>query len=97
MVPSKSAGTVSISVCVRSQSQLEAVKAREGQTLARFLTQALQGAVGASASGSTENKGLLTSQALSRASLGRQQAFVVSCASAAVTRLCFAAKLGYYN
>ena len=54
-----------------------------------FFTQALQGAVGACASGSTENRGLLTSQALlvSQASLGKQQAFVASCANAAVTRL----------
>ena len=54
-----------------------------------FLTPALHGAVSASASGSTENRGLLTSQALlvSQASLGRQQAFVAPCADAAVFRI----------
>ena len=87
MVPSKSAGAVSS----QRQRQVKVKQSRQGKgKLSQdFLTQALQGAVGASASGSTENKGLLTSQALplSQASLGRQQAFVVSCASAAVTRL----------
>ena len=61
----------------------------KGNLLQDFLTQALHGTVCASASISTENRGLLTSQALlvSQAGLGRQQAFVASCASAAVVRL----------
>ena len=67
------------------------VKAREGQFLQEFLTPALHGAVCASASGSTENRGLLTSQAVpvSQASLGRQQAFVAPGANvnAAVIRI----------
>ena len=92
MVPSKSADSqtapaVSVSVCV--EVKVKQSRQGKGKLSQDFLTQALQGAVGASASGSTENKGLLTSQALplSQASLGRQQAFVVSCASAAVTML----------
>ena len=53
------------------------------------LTPALHGAVCASASGSTEYRDLLTSQALlvSQASLDRQQAFVAPCANAAVIRI----------
>ena len=84
MVPSKSADCASSQRLRQSQSQ--AVKAREGQTLARFPDTSTTGCCWC---GSTENKGLLTSQALplSQASLGRQQAFVVFCASAAVTRL----------
>ena len=78
-----------VSVCVEVKVKVKQSRQVKGKLSQDFLTQALQGAVGASASGSTDNKGLLTSQALplSQASLGRQQAFVVSCASAAVTRL----------
>ena len=83
------APAVSVSVKVKVKVKVKQSRQGKGKLSQDFLTQALQGAVGASASGSTENKGLLTSQALplSQASLGRQQAFVVSCASAAVTRL----------
>ena len=83
----KSAGAVS-SLCLR-QSQNQASRQENGKLLQDFLTPALHGAVCASASGSTENRGLLTSQALlvSQASLGRQQAFVAPCANAAVIRI----------
>ena len=75
MVSSISASAVKVKV---KQSGQEKGKLSQG-----FLTQALQGGIGAFASGSIENKGLLISQALplSQASLGRQQAFVISCAS----------------
>ena len=90
MLSFESAGAVSSLRLRRSQSQ--ASRQGKGKLLQVFLTQALIGAVCASASGSTGNRGLLTSQALlvSQASLGRQQAFVASCASAAVIRLLLA-------
>ena len=72
-------------------SQSQASRQGKGKLLQDFLTPALHGAVCASASGSTENRGLLTSQALlvSQASLGRQQlqASVAPCANAAVIRI----------
>ena len=88
MLSLKSAGAVS---SLRPH-QSQASRQREGQTLQNCLTPALHGAACASASGSTENRGLLTSQALlvSQASLGRQQAFVAPCANAAVIRILLA-------
>ena len=85
----ESAGAVSSQQSASASKSKSSVKAREGQTLAKFFTQALHGTVCASASGSTENRGLLTSQTLlvSQASLGRQQASVASSANAAVVRL----------
>ena len=81
----QSAGAVS-SLRLR---QSQASRQGKGKLLQVFSTQASHGAVCASASASTENRCLLTSQALlvPRASLGRQQAFVAFVQSAAVTRL----------
>ena len=83
------AGAVSSLRLRLRRSQSQASRQGKGKLLQSLFTQALHGAVCASASGSTENRGLLTSQALlvSQASLGRQQAFVAFCASAAVARL----------
>ncbi len=68
--------------CWRSQSQ----GARGSQTLAIFFEQVSRLLCCAYASYSTENKGLLTEQALllSKESLFRQQAFGPSCANALV-------------
>ena len=87
MLSLKSAGAVS-SLRLR-QSQSQASRQGKGKLLPKNFTPALHGAVCAFASGSTENRGLLTSQALlvSQASLGRQQAFVAPCANAAVIRI----------
>ncbi len=92
MLSFESAGAVSSLRLRLRRSQSQASSQGKGKLLQVFFTQALNGAVGASASGSTGNRGLLTSQALlvSQASLGRQQAFVASCASAAVIRLLLA-------
>ena len=62
--------------------QSQASRQGKGKLLQIFLTEALHGAVCASADGCTGNRGLLTAQALlvSQASLGRQQAFEASCA-----------------
>ena len=92
MLSFQSAGAVSSqqsAVSSQRQSQSQASRQRKGKLWQGLFTQALHGAVCASASGSTENRGLLTFQALlvSRASLGRQQAFVAFVQSAAVTRL----------
>ena len=85
----KSAGAVSSLRLRLHQSQSQASRQGKGKLLQDFLTPALHGAVCASVSGSTENRGLLTSQALlvSQASLGRQQAFVAPCANVAVIRI----------
>ena len=75
-------------VCVKVEHQ--------GKDRANCYKLSLHGAVCASARGSTENRGLLTSQALlvSQASLCRKQAFVAFAQSAAVTIDCY---LGYYT
>ncbi len=73
--------------CWRSQQSASVSKGQgEGQTLAIFLELASKLLCGAYASYFTENKGLLTEQALlvSKESLFRQQAFGPSCANALV-------------
>ena len=91
MLSLKSAGSVSSTSDVTSLRLHRSRDSRQGKgkRLQKFLTPALHGAVCASASGSIENRGLLTSQALlvSQASLGRQQAFMAPGANAAVIRI----------
>ena len=67
--------------CTPADCLSQVFKAKGGEALA-FLVQALHGAAFALASGSTESKVLLASEALleSKVSSGRQQALVAHCA-----------------
>ena len=72
---------------VQLQSKSKSSVQRKGKFLQVFLTQALHGPVCASASGSTGNRDLLTSQAL----------LVSQCKVLLLSDYCFAAKNGYYT